>query len=84
MPSVTAESPEDRLEAIGIEPLVVDLTRPASSPYVVVRALAPGLVPIAFGWDREPLGLEAGESTASHRSRAHRRKRPERPRRRSG
>ena len=59
VPSVTAESPEDPIEAIGIEPLVVDLTGPASSPYVVVRALAPGLVPIAFGWDREPLGLQA-------------------------
>jgi hypothetical protein len=35
----------------------VDLTSPQCAPYVVVRAMAPGLVPITFGWDSEPLGL---------------------------
>ena len=27
------------------------------TPVGVVRALVPGLVPLSFGWDREPLGM---------------------------
>jgi thiazole/oxazole-forming peptide maturase SagD family component len=48
--------PGEALEQIG-EPVVVDLTSPRTSPFHVVRALVPGLVPMSFGWDREPLGM---------------------------
>ena len=51
------DDPEALLQAIGLEPLTVDLTRAESAPYHVVRALVAGLVPITFGWDREPWGL---------------------------
>jgi hypothetical protein len=39
------------------QPIVVDLTTPRSQPFHVARAVVPGLVPIAFGHDREPLGM---------------------------
>jgi hypothetical protein len=48
------------LRAIGDpvgEPALVELTTPRSRPFSVVRALVPGLVPISFGHDREPLGM---------------------------
>jgi thiazole/oxazole-forming peptide maturase SagD family component len=48
--------PAEALEQIG-EPVLVDLTSPRTAPFHVVRALVPGLVPMSFGWDREPLGL---------------------------
>jgi ribosomal protein S12 methylthiotransferase accessory factor len=48
---------QDRLTDIGVESLIVDLTSPQCAPFVVVRALAPGLVPLTFGSDCEPLGL---------------------------
>ena len=38
-------------------PLAVDLTGPATAPFAVVRLLVPGLVPMTFGWDGEPLGM---------------------------
>jgi len=47
---------EDLLAQIG-EPLTVDLSSPATRPLRVVRTLVPGLVPISFGWDQEPLGM---------------------------
>lgn len=47
---------EDRLAEIGA-PLTVDLSSPATRPLRVARALVCGLVPISFGWDREPLGM---------------------------
>jgi hypothetical protein len=50
---------QDWLRAVGIEPLTVDFSNPVCAPYVVVRAVAVGLVPITFGWDNEPLGLRA-------------------------
>ena len=34
-----------------------ELSVPRLAPFVVVRALVPGLVPITFGHDQEPLGL---------------------------
>ncbi|MFN2617520.1 MAG: YcaO-like family protein [Thermoleophilaceae bacterium] len=37
--------------------LVVDLSSPATRPFNVVRAFVPGLVPLSFGFDSEPLGL---------------------------
>jgi ribosomal protein S12 methylthiotransferase accessory factor len=51
-----AEPIESLVEAVG-PPLVVELSSSASSPFSVVRALVPGLVPISFGRDTEPLGM---------------------------
>ena len=47
---------QESVRAIG-EPLFVDLTCAPSRPFHVVRAPVPGLVPISFGYDREPLGM---------------------------
>jgi thiazole/oxazole-forming peptide maturase SagD family component len=47
----------DALATAGIEPVLTELTIPPVRPFHVVRALAPGLVPLTFGWDNEPLGL---------------------------
>lgn len=53
-------APEQPIEAllgeIG-EPLTIDLSSGTTRPFHVVRALVPELVPISFGWDREPLGM---------------------------
>lgn len=46
-----------RLADLGHPPLTADLTVPVCRPFRVVRALAPGLVPMVFGWAQEPLGL---------------------------
>ena len=51
-----AEPLSELLAPIG-EPLYVAYDAPAVRPFQVVRALVPGLVPISFGWDHEPLGL---------------------------
>ena len=48
--------PLEAVRAAG-EPLLVGLTSPATRPFHVVRVLVPGLVPLSFGWDREPLGM---------------------------
>lgn len=48
---------EQRLEDLGCAPLTVDLTTPVCAPFRVVRALAPGLLPIGFGWATEPIGM---------------------------
>ena len=40
------------------EPAFVDLTCAQSRPFNVARALVPNLVPISFGYDREPLGMQ--------------------------
>ena len=39
------------------EALLIEHAVPQVRPFRVVRALVPGLVPISFGYDREPLGL---------------------------
>ena len=44
------------LDGVG-EPLRVDLTTPRTAPFSVVRVIAPGLIPISFGYDGEPLGM---------------------------
>ena len=44
------------LDGVG-EPLRVDLTTPRTAPFSVVRVIAPGLIPISFGYDSEPLGM---------------------------
>lgn len=49
---------EEAFAAAGLEPVLIDLTIPRSQPFHVVRAAAPGLAPLSFGWDSEPLGLE--------------------------
>jgi ribosomal protein S12 methylthiotransferase accessory factor len=46
----------DAARAVG-EPLFVELTTPATQPFSVVRAVVPGMIPITFGFDTEPLGL---------------------------
>ncbi|MBA2420938.1 MAG: YcaO-like family protein [Thermoleophilaceae bacterium] len=52
-----ADAPlEESVRAIG-EPVFVDLTCVPARPFHVVRALVPGLLPISFGYDREPLGM---------------------------
>jgi thiazole/oxazole-forming peptide maturase SagD family component len=48
---------EAQLETLGYAPLTADLSTARCAPYAVVRALAPGLVPLTFGWGQEPLGL---------------------------
>ena len=45
------------VRAIG-PPVLVELTSPRTAPFHVARALVPGIVPLPFGWDREPLGME--------------------------
>ncbi len=52
-----AAGPAADLAGIAGEPLAVDLTGPATAPFAVVRLLVPGLVPMTFGWDGEPLGM---------------------------
>jgi hypothetical protein len=52
-------SASEMLVHTGITPLFVDLTSPRTTPFHVVRAFAPGLVPLTFGFDNEPLGLAA-------------------------
>lgn len=49
-------SEEELIAAVG-EPVVVDLSSASSAPFFVARAAVPELVPISFGWDREPLGM---------------------------
>jgi thiazole/oxazole-forming peptide maturase SagD family component len=46
----------EAVRAIG-PPVLVDLTTPRTAPFHVARALVPGIVPLSFGWDREPLGV---------------------------
>lgn len=47
------------LDAQQRSPLFVDLAPPASAdaPFHAARALVPGMLPLTFGHDREPLGL---------------------------
>ncbi len=49
---------EDLIEAAGYPPLAADLTLPSSAPFRVVRALAPGMLPLTFGWGTEPVGMK--------------------------
>ena len=54
-----ASPPESVADAVSTagEPLTVELGSPATAPFHVVRALVPGIVPISFGFDQEPLGM---------------------------
>lgn len=47
---------EEAVATVG-EPLIVELGSSATDPFRVVRAVVPGMVPISFGFDREPLGV---------------------------
>ena len=61
------DASEDELAAAIGEPVTVDLTSPATHPFHVVRVLVPGMIPISFGYDREPLGMpRLGEPKATH------------------
>jgi ribosomal protein S12 methylthiotransferase accessory factor len=51
------DASEDELVASIGQPVTVDLTSPATYPFSVVRVLVPGMIPISFGHDREPLGM---------------------------
>lgn len=57
IPDRKGEDVEALLDGLGHAPLVADLSLPAVRPFRVVRALAPGLVPLTFGWRTEALGL---------------------------
>jgi ribosomal protein S12 methylthiotransferase accessory factor len=57
IPDGDGDDLEDLLEAAGCPPLATELTLPSSEPFRVVRALAPGLLPLTFGWATEPTGL---------------------------
>lgn len=50
-----------KLRKMGITPFYVDLSRGHKDleklPYRVIRAFAPGLIPITFGFGRETLGM---------------------------
>ena len=48
--------PDELVSAVA-DPIAVDLTSPATAPFHVVRVVVPGLVPVSFGYDREPLGM---------------------------
>ena len=52
------ETLETALSDAGVEPVVIDLTIPRARPFHVVRVATPELVPLTFGRDGEPLGLE--------------------------
>jgi ribosomal protein S12 methylthiotransferase accessory factor len=62
IPGAAGVDAEARLDALGYPPLTVDLTLPACAPFMVVRALAPGLLPLTFGWGSEPAGLRRARS----------------------
>lgn len=49
-------SPFELVASVG-EPVAVDLSSPALAPFHVVRVVVPHLVPVSFGYDREPLGM---------------------------
>ncbi len=57
----------ERLAEIGHAPLTVDLTTPSTAPFSVVRALAPGLLPLTFGAGNEPGGLRRARRPVAHR-----------------
>jgi ribosomal protein S12 methylthiotransferase accessory factor len=57
VPRPESDDLEAQLEALGHSPLIADLSTERCAPYAVVRALAPGLVPLTFGWGQEALGL---------------------------
>ena len=58
---------EDLLEAAGCPPLATELTLPSSAPFRVVRALAPGLLPLTFGWGTEPTGMNRARCAVTTR-----------------
>lgn len=55
------DTPEVKVSSVlvdaGYEPVIVDLDRSTTGSLGVVAAIIPGLVPMSFGWDLEPLGL---------------------------
>lgn len=55
-----ASGPGSILDAVSHinQPIIVDLSGPHSGMLKVMRVLVPGMVPISFGYDLEPLGME--------------------------
>lgn len=45
------------LDSIAVSPTFNDISVAASSPFTVIQAAAPGLLPLTFGFGNEPLGL---------------------------
>lgn len=54
IPTLAPDDVPGALADAGCSPLTADLSSPRSAPYAVVRALAPGLVPLTFGFGAEP------------------------------
>ena len=52
-----ADSPLTLLAERIAEPVTVDLTSARTRPVHVVRVIVPGLIPMSFGYDGEPLGI---------------------------
>lgn len=67
IPSGHGDDLGERLAALGHAPLTVDLTGPSSAPFSVVRALAPGLLPLTFGSGNEPAGLDRARRPVARR-----------------
>ena len=57
IPRLPEDDLEDALDDLGSAPLTADLSGPLTGPYAVVRALAPGLVPLTFGYGREATAM---------------------------
>jgi ribosomal protein S12 methylthiotransferase accessory factor YcaO len=55
IPAPAAPLP-DVVARVG-ETVLIEHVLPATEPFRVVRAIVPGLVPIWFGWDWDPLGM---------------------------
>lgn len=67
IPGGDGDDLEDLLDAAGCPPLATELTLPSSAPFRVVRALAPGLLPLTFGWSTEPTGMSRARRAGTTR-----------------
>ncbi|HEY4098736.1 MAG TPA: YcaO-like family protein [Baekduia sp.] len=57
IPHFPEDDLDDALDDLGSTPLTADLSGALTGPYAVVRALAPGLVPLTFGYEREATAM---------------------------
>jgi len=57
IPGSPGDGAERMLEEVGHPVVAADLTHAACAPFAVVRALAPGLLPLTFGFEHEPIGM---------------------------
>jgi ribosomal protein S12 methylthiotransferase accessory factor len=58
IPTISEDDLDGVLDDLGSSPLIADLSSPLCHPYTVVRALAPGLVPLTFGYHSEAVAME--------------------------